>query len=1096
MKKLLIIILTLFSLHSFAQDTTIYVKVMGIPGAYNFSKSGDSLIFYVAGVRNALSVGSTVDLSNYYNKTQVDNSLSEKLDTSYKQSITAIKPLHWNIITPDSATIGLYVDTTSDLSDGSDTTVTTSKSVKNYVDGYVPHVTDIIALENYTGNSNTVIVRDSLRGGIFNYVANAIPDSGTVFKRYIGGYWKRQFSDAVNLNWFGAVPDGNDTTFSGTDNLNPILLGINASSTLGVTLVIDGKYFTSPFAISKNNVDILMKSGSYLIGNNISDTNAVVLTISSNINNVLISAYGAYLISPSYAVGEYRHNIAINGASNVTINGLTIIGSGGDGINIGSSSSLIPTNIRINDVHIVHAYRNGIALINGNGVYIVNPIIDSTKGKQPEAGIDIEPNSGIAEQLKGIKIVNPITRNNNGYGVLITPSRLVDSISKTMDVVVENAVSDSDGLNGVFGGLGIVGTGNLHAWNHKLSGTIKYSGIVRNSGGNGFLFDSMGDSSCKSYVNVYVENPGTTATDNLYRNGALIFAATGAIFPNGNLDLNIKTVDTRPIPIAYTGVYIDNTIQDIKNVNIKLDFDGRSIYAGGITGTAIASKKFIGTITYAPENVITTTASSSIKIYLGSTIYTNGSLSLNLPLASDVVGGKYFVKNIGTSLSNIVLAATDNFIFPTANTTQNIIVDLGQFYELEATLSGWRINKTNGLVRQNFANAATGYAPTYAFAIPTDGTWKKGNIVWNSNATGNIGWICTTAGTPGTWAPFGSQSTTANKALISDANGLPSASSVTNTELSYLSGSTSSIQTQLNTKAIDANTVHMTGNEVPVNKWIKNSYFAIGGDLTDLGMTGLFDRNELTNADLRGIVTANKFDSVAGTTTALTSSVVRTLFDASANFSSITTHAGDSLAVVIDLGSSVSLYGHGAWQPFVGYRLPYDIYKNISVWVSTDNSTWTQPSGWNYTYPTAFFPDGYWFGSEGVPGITWRYAKFVFKNPTSLGGVVYLSEIGIRHISAPYARQYALTAGDDFWGQMNFHNTTDAAGNFATINPSTGALKTRTASEVKTDLGFTTGTAAPTTTPASVNLFFLDVTNKKLYVSTGTTSSADWTILN
>lgn len=160
MKKLLFIILTLFSLQSFAQDTT-YVKVRGIPGAYNFSKSGDSLIFYVAGERHALSVGSTVDLSNYYNKSEVDNSLNGKLaisdtaamlspyatelgkkrDTSYYQSITAIKPLHWNVITPDSATIGLYVDTTSDLSDGSDTTVTTSKSVKNYVDNQISTVT-------------------------------------------------------------------------------------------------------------------------------------------------------------------------------------------------------------------------------------------------------------------------------------------------------------------------------------------------------------------------------------------------------------------------------------------------------------------------------------------------------------------------------------------------------------------------------------------------------------------------------------------------------------------------------------------------------------------------------------------------------------------------------------------------------------------------------------------------------------------------------------------------------------------------------------------------------------------------------------------
>lgn len=41
-----------------------------------------------------------------------------------------------------------------------------------------------------------------------------------------------------------------------------------------------------------------------------------------------------------------------------------------------------------------------------------------------------------------------------------------------------------------------------------------------------------------------------------------------------------------------------------------------------------------------------------------------------------------------------------------------------------------------------------------------------------------------------------------------------------------------------------------------------------------------------------------------------------------------------------------------------------------------------------------------------------------------------------------------------------------------------------------------TGTAAPATTPVSVGDHYIDTTNKKEYVATGTASSADWTILN
>jgi hypothetical protein len=41
--------------------------------------------------------------------------------------------------------------------------------------------------------------------------------------------------------------------------------------------------------------------------------------------------------------------------------------------------------------------------------------------------------------------------------------------------------------------------------------------------------------------------------------------------------------------------------------------------------------------------------------------------------------------------------------------------------------------------------------------IPTSGDWLQGDTVWNSApaASGFIGWVCVTAGTPGTWKTFG-----------------------------------------------------------------------------------------------------------------------------------------------------------------------------------------------------------------------------------------------------------------------------------------------------------------------------------------------------
>ena len=40
---------------------------------------------------------------------------------------------------------------------------------------------------------------------------------------------------------------------------------------------------------------------------------------------------------------------------------------------------------------------------------------------------------------------------------------------------------------------------------------------------------------------------------------------------------------------------------------------------------------------------------------------------------------------------------------------------------------------------------------------PTSGIFRQGDIVWNENtiSTGYIGWVCTRAGSPGEWKPFG-----------------------------------------------------------------------------------------------------------------------------------------------------------------------------------------------------------------------------------------------------------------------------------------------------------------------------------------------------
>ena len=67
-------------------------------------------------------------------------------------------------------------------------------------------------------------------------------------------------------------------------------------------------------------------------------------------------------------------------------------------------------------------------------------------------------------------------------------------------------------------------------------------------------------------------------------------------------------------------------------------------------------------------------------------------------------------------------------------------------------------NILQSFFRDGLYNPGLRITPRYVLpAIPTVGTWSVGDIVYQTTPTvnGSIGWVCTTAGTPGTWVAFG-----------------------------------------------------------------------------------------------------------------------------------------------------------------------------------------------------------------------------------------------------------------------------------------------------------------------------------------------------
>ena len=98
------------------------------------------------------------------------------------------------------------------------------------------------------------------------------------------------------------------------------------------------------------------------------------LLTAQDVENLVIRGYGAtfkmhkddYADPTKYEKGEWRMGLAIRGARNVEIYGLTIRDTGGDGIILASGNRFTASeNVVIRDVTTDNCYRQGISVISG-----------------------------------------------------------------------------------------------------------------------------------------------------------------------------------------------------------------------------------------------------------------------------------------------------------------------------------------------------------------------------------------------------------------------------------------------------------------------------------------------------------------------------------------------------------------------------------------------------------------------------------------------------------------------------------------------------------------------------------------------------------
>jgi hypothetical protein len=241
--------------------------------------------------------------------------------------------------------------------------------------------------------------------------------------------------------WWGFQPE---------ESTRALQAAINSGAEKVIVEKMNAPWIVEPIKLVGNQelvfekgVVVLAKSGAF---HGPSDS----LFSAANKTNIKLTGYGAPhavlrmrrndYASPEYSKAEWRTVLALTSCSNVTISGMTLTESGGDGIYLGTSRGSEPCkNVVIKDVICDRNYRQGISVINAENLLIENCVLKNTGGTSPRAGIDFEPN-GPSERLVNCVMRNCVVENNEGCALQIY-APMFDAATAPMSMRFENCAT-------------------------------------------------------------------------------------------------------------------------------------------------------------------------------------------------------------------------------------------------------------------------------------------------------------------------------------------------------------------------------------------------------------------------------------------------------------------------------------------------------------------------------------------------------------------------------------------------------------------------------------------------------------------------------
>lgn len=192
------------------------------------------------------------------------------------------------------------------------------------------------------------------------------------------------------------------------------------------TVVLDraGSPWMTDSLVLRSNTRLVLEPGVELCARKggLLDRYAALVSADA-VTNVTVSGAGGVVrlrredyARPPYRESQHRHAFACRGGVNVTVEGVTIVGAGGDGVYVCGDRQGRPTrNLTVRDVTVTNSYRQGMSVISVKGLRVERVRLLGTRGTAPEAGIDFEPNFP-HECLQDILVRDTLVAGNAGNG--------------------------------------------------------------------------------------------------------------------------------------------------------------------------------------------------------------------------------------------------------------------------------------------------------------------------------------------------------------------------------------------------------------------------------------------------------------------------------------------------------------------------------------------------------------------------------------------------------------------------------------------------------------------------------------------------------